>query len=190
MQRCANDSDDGLLRRAAAGDEDAFTALYRRYQSPVYRFALQMSGKVELAEEVTQEVFMVLIRGANNYDPRRGALLAFLYGVARNHVLRALDRDRAYVAMSEDSEVENPLDSAEPVDCTLIKMQTVEAVRAAVLALPAHYREALVLCELHELEYAQAAEVLGCPIGTVRSRLNRARALLAARLRSGERCPA
>jgi RNA polymerase sigma-70 factor (ECF subfamily) len=89
-----NDGD--LLRRAAGGDEEAFTTLYRRFQGPVYRFALQMSGRRTIAEEVTQEVFMALIRGGSQVDITRGPLIAWLLGVARNHVLKGLERDSRY----------------------------------------------------------------------------------------------
>ncbi|HYM13173.1 MAG TPA: sigma-70 family RNA polymerase sigma factor, partial [Bryobacterales bacterium] len=101
-----NANDDELLRLMAAGDEDAFVALYRRRQGAVYRFALQMSGSAAVAEEVTQEVFMALIREAKRYDPARGSLAAYLYGVARNHVLRCLEKDRPYVSMPDEPQGE------------------------------------------------------------------------------------
>ena len=186
MQDFAQASDDDLLRRMTAGDEDAFTALYRRHQGSVYRFALHMSGSTDVAEEVTQEVFMFLIRGVRQYDPKRGTLAGFLFGVARNHVLRRLERDRVYC--------EPPSGESSAVDddtfASIVRNQRLECLRKALLALPEHYREVLVLCELEELDYARAAEALGCPIGTIRSRLNRARAMLAWRLRANERCPA
>ena len=185
MQDFAQASDDHLLRHLMAGDEEAFTALYRRHQARVYRFALHMSGSMDVAEEVTQEVFMFLIRGARQYDSKRGSLAGFLMGVARNYVLRRLERDRVYG---------DPPDDACAVDDdafgSLVRNRRIECLRKAVLALPEHYREVLVLCDLEELDYARAAEALGCPIGTVRSRLNRARSMLAWRLRSNERCPA
>src|SRR5580693_1249744 len=86
-------SDHDLLLCMLAGDEQAFTALYRRRQGAVYRFALQMTGSVVIAEDVTQEVFMELIEHGRRFDPSRGALRSFLYGVARNLVLRRLDKD-------------------------------------------------------------------------------------------------
>src|SRR5260221_11692945 len=93
-------NDAELLKRALAGDEESFTALYRRRQGMVYRFALQMSGRRSLAEEVTQEVFLAMIREAGRFDPERGSLMSYLYGIARNHVLRCLERDRLYVPMA------------------------------------------------------------------------------------------
>jgi len=171
-------SDAELLGRAAAGDEGAFTDLYRRRQAGLYRFAFQMSGSGAVAEDVVQEVFLALIRGTARYDAARGSVAAFLYGIARNKVLRALECD-AGVDSAEGSDFVAVGDLAGDV----VRNRLAETVRDAVLALPVHYREAVVLCDLQELEYADAAEALGCAVGTVRSRLHRARTLLAERLR-------
>ena len=181
MTTITSPSDEVLLRSAAAGDEEAFTTLYRRRQPGIFRFALHMCGNVEVAEDVTQEVFVSLIRDALNFDPSRGAVSAYLYGVARNMLRRVLERDRAFVAMEDDAE---PLMVSS--DCPLgdlTRTETIESVRRAVLNLPGSYREVVALCELEEMSYAAAAEVLGVPVGTVRSRLNRARALLVQRLK-------
>jgi RNA polymerase sigma-70 factor, ECF subfamily len=182
-------SDDDLLRLMMAGDEAAFTELYRRRQGGVYRFALQMSGSDTIAEDVTQEVFMVLMREARNYDPHRGSLPAYLYGIARNHVLRRLERDRLFVPFTdgdEDESLRTPscmVANADPL-LDLTRNEMIDAVRGAVLALPAHYREVVVLCDLHEMSYIEAANVVGCAVGTIRSRLHRARAMLVERLRA------
>jgi RNA polymerase sigma-70 factor (ECF subfamily) len=181
-------SDDALLRQMLAGDEDAFVTLYRRRQGGVYRFALQMCGSEPIAEDVTQEVFMVLMREAHRYDTSRGSVAAYLYGIARNHVLRHLHRDRNSVQMVDETDEDGAALAAlmvaedDPLG-DLTRSETIESVRQAVLGLPAHYREVVVLCELHEMSYAEAAEVLGCAVGTIRSRLHRARALLLDRLR-------
>jgi RNA polymerase sigma-70 factor (ECF subfamily) len=181
-------TDAELLRLMLCGDEDAFTVLYRRRQGGVYRFALQMSGSEALAEDVVQEVFMVLMRDGRNFDPTRGSLAAYLYGIARNHVLRAFERERSLVPLDADSDDsndathENLVAHFDPLG-DLARGEMVEKLRQAVLALPAHYREALVLCELHELSYVDAAGALGCAVGTVRSRLHRARAMLGEKMR-------
>lgn len=176
--------DTELLRMVVLGDESAFTTLYRRRQASIYRFALQMSGSVVVAEEVTQDAFMTLIHDGERYDDSRGTLQSFLFGIARNLVLRSLERDRSsrYVALEK-----SPAENAEapeigPLD-DLTRRESVDAVRRAVLSLPESYREVVVLCDLEELSYADAAEVLGCAIGTVRSRLHRARALLLEKLK-------
>src|SRR5215510_896217 len=97
-------TDGELIQLIAAGDEGAFTTVYRTHQARIYRFALLMSGSAATAEDVTQEVFIVLMREASRYDPSRGSLSAYLYGIARNHVLRCLDRDRSYVPIIEESD--------------------------------------------------------------------------------------
>ena len=192
MSASQQQSDAELLRLMLAGDEEAFTALYRRRQGGVYRFALQMSGSEALAEDVEQETFIVLMRRGAGFDPSRGSVAAYLYGIARNHVLRAFERERALVQFDEEAEEsgdaahENLIARQDPLG-DLTRGETVEKLRQAVLALPAHYREALVLCELHEMSYAEAADALNCAVGTVRSRLHRARAMLAEKLRGRER---
>jgi RNA polymerase sigma-70 factor (ECF subfamily) len=182
-------SDDELLRLARAGDEQAFASLYRRRQGGIYRFALRMSGSEAVAEDVTQEVFLALIHEGGQYDEDRGPLASYLYGIARNQVLRRLERDRSYVPMN-DGEAEEvnlaPLQMVAPGDPLgdLTRLERIESVRAAVLALPAHYREVVVLCEMEEMSYAEAALALGCAVGTIRSRLHRARSILAEKLRA------
>jgi RNA polymerase sigma-70 factor (ECF subfamily) len=179
-------NDEDLLGLALAGNEAAFTALYRRRQQSVYRFALQMSGSRSVAEDVTQEVFLALVRDGRRFDPERGRLLAFLFGIARNHVLRRIERERFLTPISdadEGSQADAALTAASDPLTELTRGEMIARVRAAVLALPAHYREAVVLCDLNEMSYAEAAEVIGCAVGTVRSRLHRARQMLIDKLR-------
>lgn len=192
MTAAISPSDTELLRRVEAGEEDAFVALYRRLSGGVYRFALQMSGSEAIAEDVTQEVFMALMRDAGKFDPARGSLAAYLYGIARNQVLRVFARDRAFVPFAgeeDDAGIpahEMPFAPDDPLG-DLTRRETIGRVRDAVLALPAHYREVVVLCEMHEMNYADAALALGCAVGTVRSRLHRGRALLVEKLRALEK---
>jgi RNA polymerase sigma-70 factor (ECF subfamily) len=188
MANSTTQTDAELLRLTMAGDDQAFTSLYRRHQGQVYRFALLMCGSVGIAEDVTQEVFMVLIREAHRYDPARGQLSAFLYGVARNYVLRRIDRDRSYVPFIEESDHDEAVPPAQLIDRddplgNFTRNEVIRLVRQAVLALPARYREAVVLCDFQELSYAEAAKVLDCPIGTVSSRLHRGHSLLLEKLR-------
>jgi len=178
-------SDALLLKRAARGDEQAFLALYQKHQSAVYRYALRMTGSPWAAEEVVQEVFLVLIREPQKYQAERGELGAFLFGVARNRVMKQLEkipREMSLDVMNADGSVwREPEDPLTPM-MIAEKRERIEQVREAVLDLPAEFREAVVLCELEELSYAEAANVCGCPIGTIRSRLHRGRALLLAKL--------
>ena len=130
---------------------------------------------------------MVLIRDGQTFDPTRGSLNAFLVGVARNLLLRRLQRERFYVPMEEDSDDEATTQELFPTTGgpleELSRIETINSVRMAVLALPERYREVVVLCDLQEMSYVEAAEVLSCAVGTVRSRLHRARALLIDKLR-------
>jgi RNA polymerase sigma-70 factor, ECF subfamily len=173
-------SDDELLLGLRSGDEEAFSALYRRRQGAIYRFALHMSGSATVAEDVTQEVFLALIRETCGYDPERGTLSGYLFGIGRKLVLRYLERGRPEVALEEEAEEGGWPELAvhdDPLE-DLTRREGIQALHRAVLALPRRYREVVVLCDLQELDYADAAVALGCPIGTVRSRLHRARALL------------
>lgn len=184
MKPATSPSDIDLLRRMMAGDEEAFVAIYRRWNPSVYRFALHVSGSPEIAEEVTQDTFLKLIRSARDYDPARGPLIAWLLGITRNLTRQAMD------AVQGTRPIE---DSAFPADAMasgglfddLTRQETIEAVRQAVLSLPQTYREVTVLCELQEMEYRDAASILKCPVGTIRSRLHRARTMLISKLRAG-----
>ena len=175
----APETDEQLLIRIHSGDEQAFVSLYRRRQAAIFRFALHMSGSDATAEDITQEVFLALIRDRCGFDPERGSLSGYLFGIARKLVLRHLERGRLDVALEADEDVAIPelaVNDDPLIDLT--HREGLDALRRAVLALPRRYREVVVLCDLEEMDYADAALALGCPIGTVRSRLHRARALL------------
>jgi len=188
MKLKTDPTDAELLRAMLSGDEGSFVELYRRRNGEVYRFALQMCGSPQLAEDVTQDVFLFLMKDGQVFDPARGSLSSFLLGVARNYVLRKFRGEHSTVPLGDDED-EQPfdqmLDEPGPLD-DLTRAETIENVRRAVLSLPERYREVVVLCELQELSYGETAEVLGCAIGTVRSRLHRARALLLTKLRPTE----
>ena len=197
-------SDDDLLRLSMRGDEEAFLVLYRRHQGPVFRFALHMSGNQEIAEEVTQEVFLAMLSGARQYVAQQGSLQGYLIGVARNQVRRQL-RDFRGTAIAADAGSEPRDEANERLLDELNREQECVALRAAVLSLPPNYREVIVLCDLEGLsydevaaaleglDYEQAAAQLNCAVGTVRSRLHRARAILQAKLSrkwGRKECPA
>lgn len=173
-----------LEERLRRGDEAAVTEVYERTHRALYRYALAMSGSVELSEEALQETFVQLIRRPENFDPERGQLQGFLFGVMRNVLLKLLGKergDRAGEPLEEGSAGVADVAST-PLLEGLEKAERIVAVRQAVLALPQHYREVVVLCDLEELNYDAAAATLDCPVGTIRSRLNRARGLLRERL--------
>jgi RNA polymerase sigma-70 factor, ECF subfamily len=209
--------DDGpLLRRMMAGDEDAFTLLYHRKHPAIYRFALHMSGNCAVADDVTQEVFMTLIRDAKRFDPARGTLGGFLFGIARNHLRRRWELDRNSVPLPETADEldamlsryssgrsngshhasENGNGNGHGAGAGVspfpihrdefVSQENINRVRLAIATLPENYREVVVLCELDEMSYEDAAAALDCPVGTVRSRLHRARALLLEKLRDAQ----
>ena len=178
------EQDEVLLRRSAKGDQDAFTTLYRRHQAVLYRFALRMTGSPWAAEEIVQDVFMTLIRTPKKFDGKRGSLGAFLFGIARNKVMKHHERTPREVSLEEKDQDGGGIvlqDSRTPA-MWLEQRERRQQVRAAVLELPAEFRETVALCELEELTYEEAARLLECPIGTIRSRLHRGRALLLAKL--------
>lgn len=172
--------DETLLRRARQGCEDSFHTLYCRHQARVYRFALDLSGSENVAEEVVQEVFLALVSEMDRYDSHKGAVLPYLLGVARNQAYRLLRRQQNFLPLATDGDEELVLEdpAAGNVLMELQQREALETMSELIASLPPPYREALVLCDLEELDYAQAAQVLGCPIGTVRSRLHRARTML------------
>jgi len=187
--------DEQLLKMMQAGDEEAFTMLYRRRQGLIYCFALEMSGSPSLAEEVTQEVFMALIQNKHGYDPSLGPLSPYLMGMARHQVLRSLERERPYVSIAhpwdgsgESEDLAAP--SHEDPQFAISRRQSIHSVQQAILSLPEHYREVVVLCDLNEMSYQEAASILGCSVGTVRSRLHRGRALLLQKLTGGKKVEA
>ena len=171
------EDDQELLRGTLAGDEESFAALYKQRQGAVYRFALHMTGSAPLAEDVTQEVFLALLHSGRRFDPSRGPLASFLYGIARNLVRRRLEQDRV-----EPQAVVEDLACEEDLLDDLTRRETIEQVRRAVVSLPPFYPEVVVLCDLETASYEEAAAALDCPIGTVRSRLSRGRAMLAQKL--------
>jgi RNA polymerase sigma-70 factor (ECF subfamily) len=190
MTEVEHAQDVALVNAVRRGDKDAFATLYAAHHPPLYRYALQMCG-AGAADDVVQETFMVLLRG-ERFDPARGTLPAYLFGIARHHILKRLSLTRMEVTAAE----EDLLFKSEGADASLLqagssppspfdsmsRAEAVQAVRAAIGTLPPLYREVVTLCELEELDYATAAAVIGCPMGTVRSRLHRARALLSAKL--------
>ena len=150
--------DENLVVALRSGKEEAFVALYGRRRGAIYRFSLHMTGSVTLAEDITQEVFLTLIRDRCGYDPQRGTLAGYLFGIARKLVLRHLSRNRA-------------LGDAEAKD------------RKTLANFGACADPMVDLMRQEGVDYLEAARLLNCPIGTVRSRLHRARALLLEKLR-------
>jgi RNA polymerase sigma-70 factor (ECF subfamily) len=185
--------DTDLLRAMRGGAQEAFAALYRRHQGPLYRFALLRCGSAATAADVVQEAFMGLLTERFRFDPLRGQLAPFLFGVARNLILKLEEGRQRHVALpgvhaqddglDDDPELDLPLDEGGPL-ARLLDNETAEQVRRALAHLAPHYRDVVILYEMHDLSYAEIADVCQVDIGTVRSRLSGARAALARRLAS------
>jgi RNA polymerase sigma-70 factor (ECF subfamily) len=178
-----------LLERMRRGDERAFADLFDRHRPAVYRYAVHMCGP-DGADDIVQEVFLALLQQLDRYDGSRAPLLSYLLGIARRQALKRMAGPRFDRWPGEDSEAAAVSDTdsgaataaaGNPFDA-LSQTEIIERVRLAISRLSPAYREAVVLCELNELDYASAAVVMHCPIGTVRSRLHRARAQLAVQL--------
>jgi RNA polymerase sigma-70 factor (ECF subfamily) len=184
-------TDEALMDLLQEGDEEAFISLYRRRQPDIHRFVFGMSNSRVTTEDVTQEVFINLIHHADRFDPTRGSVRSFLYGIARNCLLQHFERERPYVPYDVEapengsSALQNGLrpDMNNPL-AELTTAELLDDLRQAVLTLPLKYREAVVLCDLQEMDYVDAATVMRCPVGTVRSRLHRGRELLLQKLKS------
>jgi RNA polymerase sigma-70 factor (ECF subfamily) len=175
--------DAALLGRARKGDEAAFALLFATYQRQVFRYAAYMTGP-DSADDIVQDTFLAVLRQKTRSDGPTGSLSGYLIGIARHFIMKRHARPSDWAV---DDEAANAVASAEPSAFErMVVIESVDAVRSAVKSLPPAYREAVVLCELEDMDYAVAATLMQCPIGTVRSRLHRARALLAQKLSTAD----
>jgi RNA polymerase sigma-70 factor (ECF subfamily) len=190
-------SDAQLLACLKQRDEHGLLNLYDRFGRPVYRFLVHMTGSVAVAEDLTQEVFLVILdamdSGAiNQFDPQRGTLEGYLLGIARNLVraerrrnvrllpLEGLFETSGWNRLLDKLSLEHQKQDAE----SLLAIQSeLKILYRAILELPQQYRETIVLCSLQEKSYQEVAVILQCSQGTIASRMNRAKALLATKLR-------
>jgi len=178
-------ADQELLAAAARGDQAAFSQLYQRYRNRVYGFAYRMLGTQEVAEDVTHEAFLALIRQPERYQAERGSLLTFLCAVARNHIYQHLRHQERYatepVETSDEYEEAGVRYSFDPLN-DLLERELAAVVEAALARLPVAQREAVTLREYQELSYEEIATVIGADTNVVKARLYRARQALAKRL--------
>jgi RNA polymerase sigma-70 factor (ECF subfamily) len=164
-------ADEHLALRLRRRDKDSFVELYDLYGRTVYRYLMHMTGSISQAEELTQEVFVVILNAMTTpeplrtFDSQKGTLEGYLLGIARN--LAKQEHRRSLKLLFLDDEL--------------------KLLHLFILELPEHYRTIVVLCGLQEKSYRDAARILNCSEGTVASRLNRAKALLAAKLKTAPR---
>lgn len=176
--RMSGDDPTEQLQRAARGEAGALAALYRAHGDTIYRFVWALSGSEAIAADVLQDTFLGLMQQRLTFDPARGSVAAYLCGMARHLAWKRLGRREQ---PSEDAEAlaDAAADPAPAAWETLAQAQELERLYAAIRRLPPHYRDALVLVDLQEWSYADAAAAMGVDLGTVRSRLARARQRLA-----------
>lgn len=175
------------MARLAAGDAGALRELYERHGRALLRFSSAMCRSRQAAEDLVHDTFVDLLRGPKLFDPAQGSVFAYLCGALRHRVSRHYRQQKRWVALdaSDDSSLAHDRHAPGPTD-EIARSQVTAAFRSALLELPLQHREIIALCDLEELPYQTVASILDCPIGTVRSRLHRARALLTLRLASLE----
>jgi RNA polymerase sigma-70 factor (ECF subfamily) len=163
-----------LLEKAGDGDQAAFLELYDRYREPIFRFAYRLLGSVEIAEDVTHDCFLSLIRKPENFRPERASLKTYLYAAARNLALKHFRNQGRETGMDEVSEEPKEASSRGPLR-RLLDEELATQVREAILSLPPLQREALILFEYEGLSLSEVAEIEGTDVGAVKARLYRAR---------------
>jgi len=177
--------DADYVAQLVAGDGDALRPLYERHGRALLRFSAAMCRSRQAAEDMVHDTFVELMREPANFDPAQGTVFAYLCGVLRHRVSHHFRQQRRWVPLDDEVAPAPAHDAPGPAD-EIARSELTSAFRQAMLELPLPHREVIALCDLEELPYSTVASILDCPIGTVRSRLHRARALLTIRLVSLE----
>jgi RNA polymerase sigma-70 factor, ECF subfamily len=192
-------TEEQLALRLKRKDKDSFVELYDLYGRTVYRYLMHMTGSISQAEELTQEVFVVILDAMatpeplRSFDLQKGTLEGYLLGIARNLARQEHRRTLKLLFLDDLSEnvewsllltKENLNAGSWDLHSILTTHDELKLLHAFILELPEHYRTAVVLCGLQEKSYRDAARILDCSEGTVASRLNRAKSLLAAKLKA------
>jgi RNA polymerase sigma-70 factor, ECF subfamily len=194
------DSDADLAAGLRQRSQHAFLRLYDQHGRSIYRYLMHMTGSATIAEELTQDVFVAvldaMVSGAiANFDPKKGTLEGYLLGIARNLARGELRRGNRFVSLDGAGTLpewnrfleRHGQDEQTWTGIALVAEHSqLQALYRAILDLPVHYREAVVLCSLQEKSYQEAAVLLQVSEGTIASRMNRARTMLAAKLRKSQ----
>jgi RNA polymerase sigma-70 factor, ECF subfamily len=167
-------TDELLLQKAGEGDQAAFLELYDRYRQPIFRFAYRLLGSVEIAEDVTHDCFLGLIRKPENFRPERASLKTYLYAAARNLALKHFRNAGREAGMDEVTEEPKEAARRGPLR-RLLDEELAAQVREAIFSLPPLQREALILFEYEGLSLNEIAEIAGTDVGAVKARVYRAR---------------
>jgi len=167
-------TDELLLQKAGEGEQAAFLELYDRYREPIFRFAYRLLGSVEIAEDVTHDCFLSLIRKPENYRPERASLKTYLYAAARNLSMKHFRNQARETGLDEVNEEPKESPRRGPLR-RLLDEELAAQVRDAVSSLPPLQREALILFEYEGLSLNEVAEIAGTDVGAIKARLYRAR---------------
>lgn len=189
----APDADAPLIERVKRGDVKAFEMLVVKYQRRIERLIGRMVRDVDLVPDIAQETFIRAYRAIPQFRGE-SAFYTWLYRIAVNTAKKALVEMKRDPTVSESalagrddddetSRVENELTDGETPDAVMASKQVAAAVNSAIEALSEDLRQAITLREIEGLSYEEIAEMMNCPIGTVRSRIFRAREAIALRLR-------
>lgn len=188
----ASDSDAMLVERTVAGDQKAFELLVVKYQRRIQRLIGRMVRDVDLVEDIAQETFIRAYRALAQFRGE-AQFYTWLYRIAVNTAKKALMELKRDPTVSENSfksgdddetsPLENELTSSETPEAVLAGKEIAEMVNAAMEALPEELRQAITLREIEGLSYEEISEAMNCPIGTVRSRIFRAREAISARIK-------
>ncbi len=175
--------DPELVRRCLSGENSAWEALLQAYTPKVYTVAFRFTGRAEVAEDLTQEVFIKVFQTLKSYDPAQGSFATWLHRVARNHLVdhyRRTHKDRVTSSIEDSLSTfeETPGPGEHPEENVHLRERR-ELLQEGLSRLSPDLREAVILRDLSDLDYAEIAQVLGVPVGTVKSRINRGRLELA-----------
>jgi len=173
------EQDQELLDRCLAGEDSAWEALLKSYNRKIYNLCYRFTGRAEEAEDVTQEVFIKVFQTLKSYHAAQGSFTTWLNRVARNHLVdhyRRARKDRVTSSLEDElpEAEQHPSPHMEPTG-QVESRERREVLQQALDKLSPDLREAVILRDLHDLDYEEIAQVLSVPQGTVKSRINRGR---------------
>ena len=177
-------SDEELMLRSQKGDKQAFDEIVLRYKDKLVNFAYRFLGNREEAEDITMETFIRIYQNLPNYDTNR-SFPSWFYKIAMNLILNRIRQIKSHPLVSLSQKINEEITLEETIPSSesspeenLIKGERTGKIKKAVSSLPEHLRSVILMREYQDLDYEEIASILDCPIGTVRSRIFRAREIL------------